>query len=540
MKLFLWFIFVFTSFGVASQQTLPIWQQQEATDGSNVDCTPLVIVDSFHNIITCGTIYAAGPALGFVTFKYNQNGQKLWERRHQTSATDFITAAATDATGAVYVGGVTINDIFGGAGNQIIFKYSTDGDTLWQYYLKVEEGVTSSIRNLLLDEAQNLLIFGSYFDTLQDRGGLFVQKKAPDGTLLWTATHVEGDYGYGASNAIRVGDRWVFWGRNSSSSAGGTRLLCWQIDVNGQTIQTAASELNPEIIYPLHIDRVGNLYLTRGNEYKVIKYSTSAQKQWEYLNPAELFPQFTVAARLGTITSDEDLNIYTSGIIRIDSLHVDPITTKLSQEGEVVWASHLSVFGPEAQDIFPEQSIWLPQKQLLVAGIMITNPDSNLYEPTFAIYSTSGLIKASYSDIAGRRNDTHSIASDNSCFYLTGISFAEDGPGVSKQYLCKYSLEDFVSTLNPRESITAQPMSVIPNPVKGRCNLQFDHTGASREGVLQISNAQGVVVFSQGQPLVLGSQSITVTSFAHLPAGVYQVSILTSDRIYSAKVVQAP
>jgi Secretion system C-terminal sorting domain len=110
----------------------------------------------------------------------------------------------------------------------------------------------------------------------------------------------------------------------------------------------------------------------------------------------------------------------------------------------------------------------------------------------------------------------------------------------AKQFLCKYTLQDLVSTKNPEEDPLTMQMSISPNPASGQCNILLDHTGASRAGILKISNAQGIVVFSQEIALSIGSQSIDLDAFVHFPAGVYQVSILTAGRLYIAKVVKAP
>ena len=533
MKFIFYSIIALVHSALLAQQITPLWQLREATNGSIDAYTPLVLVDSFHNIITCGSTYTPGPATGFVTFKYNQDGDKLWERRHQTSATDFITAAATDREGAVYVGGVTINNPLGGTGNQVIFKYSAEGDTLWEYYLKVDQGISSSITNLLLDENDNLLIFGAYFDIIEQKGGLFVQKKSPEGTMLWTATHVETNYSYGASNARYVGDHWVFWGRNSSSAAGGTRLLCWQIGLDGQTLDAAASGLNPEIIYPLHLDAEGNLFLTRGAEYKVVKYNITATKEWEYTKPSMVLPQ----GQLYALTTDEHLNIYSIGHVRIDSAHVDALNTKLNNSGEVLWEHHLS-FTNFPFNLSADRLVWLKQNLLLTAGNISVNPDSNFSKCFFAVYNSDGFLQGGLPEILGRKNRITSITPDGNFFYTTGQLGPENYLiDTTKLFLHKYALQDLVSTTNPIKGMIGQ-MSVWPNPASGQCSILLDNNTDARSGILQICNAQGIVVYRAVIPLPYGSQAIEIESFARFPAGIYQTSILTEARMYSAKMLK--
>jgi hypothetical protein len=523
---------------VQAQQIEPIWCQFEDTDGSSYGYTPRIIIDSFNNVIALGGVYAPGPATGFITIKYDSTGNKLWERRHQTIATDFITAAATDSEGSIYVGGVTINNPLGGAGNQVVFKYAANGDTLWQYYLKVYQGVSTSISNLLLDRDENLLIFGGYFDTLQNRSGLYIQKKAADGAILWTATHVEDDFGYGSSNSIWTGDRWVFWGRNGSSANGGTRLLCWQVGADGQTLATAASSLNPEIIFPLHIDREGSLYLTRGNEYKVVKYAVSAEKEWTFLKPATTFPQFTVAARMEALTTDTSLNVYMSGFIRIDSIKIEPTTIKLNDSGTLLWEDELFThFG--AKIIYPWQTTIISEDRILVSGNLVTNVDSNFYEPFFVLYKPTGYIQGAFSNLNGRLNDLGHVIVDKTNLFAIGISSAEEIQEDDSQFLCKYDLHDLLSTktIEPNFGIVNR-LTLHPNPFSDHCTIILDLKGKSGSGELTLSDTKGTIVFQQEIFISEGVQSIELPACKNLPNGMYNLLILTEDGGYHAKAVK--
>ncbi len=515
------------------QQINPLWQRQEATDGGPDAYTPLILIDSFHNIIACGSTYTPGPATGFITFKYDPDGNKLWERRHQTPATDFITAAATDWEGSVYVAGVTINDPFGGAGNQVVFKYAANGDTLWQYYIQVEQGVTASVTSLLLDGNQNLLIFGSYFDTLQNSGGLYIQKKSPTGILLWTATHVEPDYNYGSSSVVWTGDHWVFWGRNSSSLAGGTRLLCWQVGTQGQTLSAAASTLNPKIIYPVHIDREGSLYLTLGSEYKAIKYDVNAEIAWEYKYPSAFEPQ----GQLLSLTSDKDLNLYAIGFYRADLSNASFITTKLSNDGLVLWEHNLS-----EQNLTAGRCVWLSEGVLLTTGTVKISPDSNFYDCCFAVYNTEGYVGGHTTDLFGRRNQITSTAPDGSFFYATGHADRENIlVDTSKQFVCKFSLQDFVSTTEPKVNTPSTgKITIHPNPFSSRCSIDLDYCGEPTNGILKLYNAQGSLVFKQEVSLSVGQHSFDLGSLALLPSGMYQIVLEAGGNLYAGKAVRIP
>lgn len=527
------------SVGTEAQQINPLWVSTEETDGDlGLGRLPLVMIDSSHNVIVCGSTYAPGPVLGFVTTKYDPDGNKLWQRFYDTFATDLITSAATDNAGAVYVGGSSTNP-FSGQTQFIVIKYASDGDVLSQYSYMDIPGASTYLNKVLLDSLQNLLIFGSYVDPGSNESGLLTVKLDPGGNEIWSAGWDAGDYGYGAVDARLVDDHIVFWAQNGSAE--GLRFFAWQIDMNGQTIDTAHTEPYSDYFETgYYIDRLGNLYIgDHAGEYKVSKFAPTGINEWNYSKLLNTVNPDGVSARLRCVTTDVEDAVYISGMFYYDdTLGLIGITSKLNSSGELLWEHKIAFhgFGTKA----PYKCEWISKDLLLVSGTISTDIDSNFYEYFLATYDPNGFVKGGISDIPGRRNWPASIAPDGAYFYIAG----EGDPEIevfepSWQFLCKYSLEEVVSTQLPSKvSMVPEQLILSPNPVRDKCRVSFDNSGGSTKGVLEIIDNLGKIISSKEVFLTAGMNTMELEIQEPLPQGVYGVALRTAEKFYVASVVR--
>jgi len=167
---------------------------------------------------------------------------------------------AVDHEGSIYVAGNTIQDLVSGSGwlpRFILLKYASNGENLWSYRFDGPSIGVNYVTKILLDSAQNLVIFGQYGDTDALQGGLFALKISPEGQELWRVTYLDPVYGLGGTDVRWIGDRWVFWGRNNAGN--GYRYFAWQLGTDGANLGSAISEFNAELFYTQHIDKQGNL-----------------------------------------------------------------------------------------------------------------------------------------------------------------------------------------------------------------------------------------------------------------------------------------
>ena len=539
MKNFALYFFLLIPVITHAQQINPLWVSTEETDGDlGMGRLPIVLVDSSHDVIVCGSTYAPGPVLGFVTTKYDSDGNQLWQRRYDTFATDLITSAATDDSSAVYVGGSSINP-FSGQAQFIVIKYSSGGDTLWQYAYGSIPGAATYLSKVLVDSSQNLLIFGSYVNPGANEFGLLAVKLDPDGNEIWNATYEEGNYGYGGLGAEWMGNHIVFWAQNGSPE--GLRFFAWQIDTDGQTIKTAQTEPYSDYFESGYfIDQAGNLYIgDQAGEYKVSKFTLDGIKAWEYKKELTVLNPNGVSARLRCISTDSVGGVFISGMFYLnDSIGLVGITSKLNSSGNLFW-EHTLKFGG-FKTTAPYRSKWISKDLFLVTGPIVSSLDSNFYEYFLATYDQNGFVKGGISDIAGRRNWPASIAPDGAYFYIAGKADPEtEVIDPSWQFLCKYSLDEVVSTSTPFGGVSAPGQLLLyPNPVQNKCLVSLDHISESTQGILEATDIQGNTMFRKKVPLPAGMNDFELIIPESLPAGVYGITLHTAKKTYAGRFVK--
>ncbi len=500
---------------VMGAQTIdPLWVRQDIANGSTLYGTPFVLVDSFHNTIVCGSDYHPGPLLSFLTTKYDPNGILLWQRKFDLLGNDDIISAATDEIGSIYVGGNTsLNSINGTLPRFIVIKYDANGDTLWNYRFDGPTVGVNYITKVLLDSEQNLMVFGQYGDTVALRGGLFVAKVSPDGQELWRATYLDPVYGFVGLDVRWIGDRWVFWGRNYTTSAG-YRFLAWQVDNGGVTLGTAISGLDPNDFNTQYIDKQGSLFVGADRKYRVVKYTISGQTEWAYEKP--LVPSSaTTPARIYCIESNDASEVYVSGHVKVDSIGLQPITSKLSNSGNLFWEHSVSFNG--IKSAAPLKNYWLSPNELLVAGIIYFNFNSNFYEIYLAVYDDNGFLKGGITDLEGDYNFPTAITSDEAVIYVAGFAYPTIFTNPSKQILCKYALSDLVSTHTAPQPI--DQLSIWPNPSAEWVRIQIPETATTKgRRNLELTDVTGKVLRSQQ---IAAQDQFFDLSLEGLPAGTY-------------------
>lgn len=525
----------------SAQQIDPLWVVSESTDGGlGNGKLPIVMVDSFHDVIVCGSTYSPGPVSGFITTKYTPDGSQIWQRRFDTFATDLITSAATDASGAVYVGGNSVNP-FTGKSQFIVIKYAAAGDTLWQYSYDSIAGAGTYLSDLLLDSDQNLMVFGHYVTAGAAESGLLAVKLSSDGITVWDSTYEEGNYGYSGLNAGRTGDHFVFWAQRGSPE--GLRFFAWQIDPEGATLETAQTDpYNDYFGAGYYIDKTGCLYIgDNSGEYKVTKFSGSGTTEWTYKKPASFINPNIIPAFLRSINTNTLGETFISGGFRpADSVGMIGLTSKLNPLGELLWEHEFTII--DIEHISPYRGNWVKEDLLLVTGLVVNSIDSNFYEFFLTTYDSNGFVKGGISDIAGKRNWPASIAPDGEFFYIAGnadpeVPFSEP----SKQFLCKYAMEDIISTSIPFINATALgQLTVYPNPFVKQLKIMCNYTDADNRGILEIYDMQGNAIYFRDVFLQTGINTFEIESFEALSPGIYGISLRTAQITYNAKAIKIP
>lgn len=213
-----------------------LWTAELATPAS--DAAAGVSLDAEGNVLIAGDTSGAleGTAFGFgdaYVAKYSPGGELAWVRQIGTAAPDEAAGVSADASGNVFVAGVTRGGLAGSrAGNDLdgwIAKYSPAGEALWVRQLGSSVGYDDPIAGVSTDADGNVLIAGRSFGALEgDNHGsadAFVAKLSSAGELLWI--HQLGDADYDAAESVQAdADGNVFIaGQLGGSFAGGPGVV---------------------------------------------------------------------------------------------------------------------------------------------------------------------------------------------------------------------------------------------------------------------------------------------------------------------------
>lgn len=527
-----------------SAQTLtPLWTRLEIANGSATPTytyqTPLLITDAAHNPVICASAYNAGPGKGFLTTKYDQNGTLLWQNLYNPGGNDdIIDAAAAKENNAVYVGGNSrLNSVSGELPGTLVFKYADDGSILWTYNFEGPGIGANYLAELELDAQGNLLVFGTYINLNAARAGLFVSKVSPDGQEIWRNTVIDNQYGFGGTTVKKVGDKWIFWGRNGSSS--GNRYLCWQISDDGLSLGSAVSQSDGEngVVLKYHTDQEGNLYASGRIKYRVFKLNTEAALVWDYTQLVTNPPATGVSAEITNITSDSITGaVLIAGVYWADSIGLIPLFSKLDAQGQLVWQQTCSI-NNYPQSGF-ESSLWLDETRILFGGGVSRSLDSNYYEMALALVDLNeGFLKGWEIDVEGRRNQIRDLHCDGTFIYVSGNRASDQSSVDQKQILCKFELDAITATSTPQNTTVRAPLKISPNPASFFATIEFPENAVhAQPSVLSVLDAGGRVVSKQAIPG--GNRSITYPLHT-LPAGAYQVQLQTpGGTLYYGKLIK--
>ncbi|MCC7467474.1 MAG: T9SS type A sorting domain-containing protein [Saprospiraceae bacterium] len=514
------------------QEIQPAWSQQTIAEGSSLYGVPFLHVDFDGNVITCANDYNPGPLNSILTTKYSPVGQMLWQEKFDLPGNDNTIASLCDQQNAVYVAGNTgQNSIMGGVPGMVVLKYAASGNLEWSYRYEGPSIGQNYVTKILFDADQNVVVFGNYSNIALVKTGLFAVKLSPAGQVLWSASHVDTDYGFVGVGAQWLNDQWVFWGRNSGAT--GTRYLSWQLTDEGQTITTAQTGLNaahsPEAV---HLGNDGSLYVSTWIKYQVLKFGLDGQKLWEYDKPNNQPPPQGVKARVNVIGTDSTGNVFVYGFFR-QMEGPQLLSTKLNPLGFPEWEHTTMLNG---NPVFPGNLIWLNDSTMLIASAVSTVIDSNFYEFAFLLYDQNGFLGAGYSDLEGRRNAPKNIAIANEALYVAGIADQSTFTDPRRQILCKYDLNDLYGLVSTSEK-TTRPLVFWPNPASHWVRLYLPLSVNTSIGcLLELRDATGRLVHVQK---IAGGDIEIELPVENLPAGFYLLSVRSADEsVYAGKLIK--
>ncbi len=257
-------------------------------DGGGVDFPTAIAVDGSGNVYVTGK--SGSVSFDYATIKYNTSGTQLWVKRYNGVGNfdDVANDVAVDGSGNVYVTGWSTGSSIGGNGRDYAtIKYNAAGSELWvkQYHYSGNDEAAA----LAVDASGNVYVTGMSGGNGSDYATI---KYNTAGTELWT-TRYNGP-GNSADNARDVvvdasGNVHV----TGYSMGSGTGFDYATIKYSSAGTELRVRRYNgPENggdgARSLAVDASGNVYVTgesyggwrTGVDYATIKYDAAGAQSW--------------------------------------------------------------------------------------------------------------------------------------------------------------------------------------------------------------------------------------------------------------------
>jgi hypothetical protein len=182
-KLILAFAAMISCFGNAWAQIDTSWVR--TWDSQFWDEAHAVTTDDSNNVYVAGWSYEWGANYDFIFAKYDAAGNYKWSKVINYTSGDQARKVLYDHQGHIYIGGF-VNGVYSTTGGQFcLMKYSTDGDSLWQF---VDNNTSVAIVNdMAMDDSGNVILAG-YDQTSLNSEQFSLVKVDTGGVERWFAS----------------------------------------------------------------------------------------------------------------------------------------------------------------------------------------------------------------------------------------------------------------------------------------------------------------------------------------------------------------
>jgi len=294
-----------------------------------------ISVDQLCNVYVTGE-----TSEGVTTVKYDSSGNFEWKRAYNVmnSAIAEGVAVSNDNSGNVFVFGTLFGFI--DTSGYITIKYDPEGNTKWIRRYGSNEGFATA---MVIDISGNIIVTGFTYVTNDDFTTI---KYNNNGDSLWVRTYnTPGYYDHPTSIAIdSLGNVFV------TGEGGGSPFVYWlykyltlKYDANGNLLWERRYDglgNDRDFAFAVCADNYGNVYVTGESsgpgsnfDYATIKYNSLGDSLWvrRYNGPGNN------EDRASSMCLDSEGNVYVTGLSYGQRTQRDFATIKYNSSGTLKW-----------------------------------------------------------------------------------------------------------------------------------------------------------------------------------------------------------
>ena len=294
-------------------------------------------IDKFGNLIVLGR-----TSSDYITLKYNNSGNLLWEKRYNgiANSSDMPRDMTLDDSGNVYVTGYSFEGTSNGGVNWLTIKYNTSGNMIWVKSLDWIGHKGDDARSIKVDNNYNVYVTGYGYvgpPPLTFKEDLVVAKYNKDGELQWTRSHSSHPFYSDHGHSILIDSKNFIYVSGYAVDS----ILTIKYDQSGNTIWERTFFRNTtDMIQPLFtkLDQQNNIivngYYSVETQYNFVtlKYDDNGNLLW-----SRIFDSPVGAAEfVGGIEVDVNSNIFITGSTFTTFYH-DVMLLKYSPLGDTLW-----------------------------------------------------------------------------------------------------------------------------------------------------------------------------------------------------------
>lgn len=244
-------------------------------DNGNEDASHKVVIDSEENIVVTGyTFNAASYESDFLTVKYSNEGEEIWNASYDGGIFDHAWDLEVDSQDNIVVFGFNYSSIGDSQNFDFVFhliKYNKDGIEQWSNSYSWEDENDSFPGGISVDSNDNIIMVGGYGDLNFASFYCWILKVDSNGDEIWNRTFDEDMVSIGFDAVTNSNDDIFVGGLSASFFGQGWYIVKYDSNGNKKWSQRYNDGNQME---DMEIDSKENIILT-GQDYSSDTESSS-------------------------------------------------------------------------------------------------------------------------------------------------------------------------------------------------------------------------------------------------------------------------